>query len=46
MLFRSYNFTASAEESNNENVLVFHNGDIAGQYEDEFERVWQKAGGP
>lgn len=41
----SYNFTHAAETSNDENVLIIHNADIAAQYEAEFERVWKQAGG-
>ena len=41
----SYNFTAAANDSNDENVLIIHNADIAGQYYQEFLKVWQKAGG-
>jgi phosphatidylserine/phosphatidylglycerophosphate/cardiolipin synthase-like enzyme len=36
----SYNFTASAENSNDENVLVIHNAQIAAQYLAEFQRVF------
>ena len=39
----SYNFSNSAENINDENVLVFHDARIAGQFETEFERVF--AGG-
>lgn len=41
----SYNFSASAEERNNENVLIIHDPTIAAQYLQEFQKVWQKAGG-
>jgi len=41
----SYNFSKAAEESNNENVLILHNPEIAAQYTQEFFKVWQKAGG-
>jgi len=40
----SYNFSRSAEERNDENILVIHNADIATQYLAEFERVFAKAG--
>jgi phosphatidylserine/phosphatidylglycerophosphate/cardiolipin synthase-like enzyme len=40
----SYNFTAAAENSNDENLLILHNADIAGAYGQEFERVWGLAG--
>ncbi|MBI3739341.1 MAG: DUF1669 domain-containing protein, partial [Chloroflexi bacterium] len=39
----SYNFTASAENSNDENVIVIHNADIAAQYMAEFQRVYSVA---
>ena len=39
----SYNFSASAAESNDENVLIIHSPEIAAQYMSEFRRVYQKA---
>lgn len=36
----SYNFSRSAEERNDENVLIIRDADIAGQFMQEFERVW------
>ncbi len=39
----SYNFTASAENTNDENVIVIHNADIAAQYMAEFQRVYSVA---
>ncbi len=39
----SYNFSASAAKSNDENVLVVHSSEIAAQYMSEFRRVYQKA---
>jgi phosphatidylserine/phosphatidylglycerophosphate/cardiolipin synthase-like enzyme len=36
----SYNFSANAEKRNDENTLVIHNPDIAGQFMVEFERVF------
>ncbi len=39
----SYNFTASAEQSNDENLIVINNPDIAAQYIKEFERVYAVA---
>lgn len=36
----SYNFTRSAEEYNDENVLIVHDVDVASQYQQEFERIW------
>ncbi len=37
----SYNFSASAEEQNDENTLIVHDPALAEQYLDEFWRVWQ-----
>ncbi len=39
----SYNFTASAEKSNDENLLVIYSPEIAGEYLQEFERVYGAA---
>ncbi len=39
----SYNFSASAENSNDENTLVIFNSKIAAQFEDEFARVFAQA---
>ena len=39
----SYNFTLSAERTNDENVLIFHNTQIAAQYLTEFQRVLTEA---
>lgn len=36
----SYNFSRSAEESNDENVLIIHSPDLAAIYAQEFERIW------
>jgi phosphatidylserine/phosphatidylglycerophosphate/cardiolipin synthase-like enzyme len=36
----SFNFTKSADQENDDNVLVIHNADLAKQYLQEFERVW------
>jgi phosphatidylserine/phosphatidylglycerophosphate/cardiolipin synthase-like enzyme len=38
----SYNFTASAAERNDENVLVFHNPEIALLFFNEFIRIFEK----
>ena len=35
----SYNFSRSAEEKNDENVLIIHNADVAAQFMAEFDRV-------
>jgi phosphatidylserine/phosphatidylglycerophosphate/cardiolipin synthase-like enzyme len=39
----SYNFSASAEETNDENVIVIYNPDIAAEYLREFQRVYAVA---
>jgi phosphatidylserine/phosphatidylglycerophosphate/cardiolipin synthase-like enzyme len=39
----SYNFTASAETTNDENLIVIYNSDIAAQYQQEFKRVYAQA---
>lgn len=39
----SYNFSASAENTNDENVIVIYNPDIAAQYLQEFQRVYASA---
>ena len=39
----SYNFSASAEENNDENTVVFHNAHIATKYLEEFEKIFMQA---
>jgi phosphatidylserine/phosphatidylglycerophosphate/cardiolipin synthase-like enzyme len=39
----SYNFSASAEERNDENTLIFHDPAIASLYLDEFNRIYAEA---
>ncbi len=39
----SYNFSSSAEERNDENILVIYNSDIAHEFLKEFERVYAQA---
>jgi phosphatidylserine/phosphatidylglycerophosphate/cardiolipin synthase-like enzyme len=39
----SYNFSRSAEIRNDENLVVFHNEQIADFYMEEFQRVYQQA---
>ncbi|HOT90317.1 MAG TPA: phospholipase D-like domain-containing protein [Anaerolineae bacterium] len=39
----SYNFSSSAAEQNDENVLILHSAEIAGEYTAEFERVYAQA---
>jgi phosphatidylserine/phosphatidylglycerophosphate/cardiolipin synthase-like enzyme len=39
----SFNFSNSAATSNDENVLIIHNADIAQAYLEEFDRLWAEA---
>ncbi len=39
----SYNFTASSETTNDENLLILHSPEIAAQYLEEFRRVYAAA---
>ncbi len=39
----SFNFSESAANSNDENVLIIHNTDIANAYLEEFNRRWAEA---
>jgi phosphatidylserine/phosphatidylglycerophosphate/cardiolipin synthase-like enzyme len=39
----SYNFSQSAEERNDENILIVYNAAIAQEFIKEFERVWAQA---
>ena len=41
--FGSYNFSQSAEERNDENIIIVYNETIAGQFLKEFDRVWRVA---
>ncbi len=42
-IFGSYNFSASANDSNDENVVIVNDPDFAGYYIEEFEHVWNEA---
>jgi mitochondrial cardiolipin hydrolase len=44
VLTGSYNWTLASEEQNHENVMIVHDGGLAGLYADEFEALWQMAG--
>jgi phosphatidylserine/phosphatidylglycerophosphate/cardiolipin synthase-like enzyme len=39
----SYNFTTSAEEKNDENILIIYNADIAALYLQHFQRIYTQA---
>jgi phosphatidylserine/phosphatidylglycerophosphate/cardiolipin synthase-like enzyme len=41
--FGSYNFSKSAEENNDENLIIVHSEPIAQQFIEEFYRVWNQA---
>lgn len=41
----SFNYTAAAEKKNAENVLVLHDPEFAGQYEREWQRLWDESEG-
>jgi phosphatidylserine/phosphatidylglycerophosphate/cardiolipin synthase-like enzyme len=43
VIFGSYNFTASAETKNDENLIVIYNEEIAAQFMAEFHRVYEQA---
>jgi phosphatidylserine/phosphatidylglycerophosphate/cardiolipin synthase-like enzyme len=42
----SLNFSTSAEESNDENVIILDNPEIAALYMQEFDRIWSQAVDP
>jgi phosphatidylserine/phosphatidylglycerophosphate/cardiolipin synthase-like enzyme len=42
----SYNFTNSAEQSNDENLVIIADKELAAQYLDEFDRIWELAQSP
>ncbi len=42
----SYNFTRRAEETNDENLLIIDDPELAGQFMEEFERVFEQARNP
>lgn len=43
VVFGSFNFTASANRSNDENLLIIHDAGFAGQFVKEFEARWAEA---
>ena len=42
----SLNYSTNAEESNDENVIIVDNPEIAALYIQEFERVWAQGSDP
>ncbi|MCB8985353.1 MAG: hypothetical protein H6659_16095 [Ardenticatenaceae bacterium] len=45
VIFGSFNFSASANDRNDENILIVHDPTFANYFVEEFETVWQEAGG-
>lgn len=43
VIFGSYNFTASADRRNDENIVVIHDAQVAQQFLAEFERIYAQA---
>jgi phosphatidylserine/phosphatidylglycerophosphate/cardiolipin synthase-like enzyme len=43
VILGSYNFTRSAEEKNDENILIFHDPALAAEFLIEFERIYESA---
>jgi phosphatidylserine/phosphatidylglycerophosphate/cardiolipin synthase-like enzyme len=39
----SYNWSAAAEERNDENLVVIRDRGVAGAFEREFERIWSQS---
>jgi phosphatidylserine/phosphatidylglycerophosphate/cardiolipin synthase-like enzyme len=39
----SFNFTVSADEANDDNILIIHNPAVAALYEQEFQRIYSEA---
>jgi phosphatidylserine/phosphatidylglycerophosphate/cardiolipin synthase-like enzyme len=39
----SYNFSASAEKTNDENTMIIHNAEITALYYQDFQRIYQRA---
>ena len=43
MITGSFNFSRSAAESNDENIVIIRNAGVAGLYLEEWRRVWESA---
>lgn len=43
VIFGSYNFSGSAEERNDENLLIIHSAELAAEFEAEFQSILEKA---
>ncbi|MCA9936925.1 MAG: hypothetical protein KC415_23480, partial [Anaerolineales bacterium] len=46
VVFGSYNFTANANDSNDENVVIVHDPTFASYFVEEFQAVWDEAKNP
>jgi phospholipase D len=45
VLTGSFNWTTTAENNNNENLIVIHSVGIASRYESEFQKIWSQSQG-
>jgi phospholipase D len=45
VLTGSFNWTDTAENNNNENLIVISSADIASRYDSEFQRIWSQSQG-
>jgi len=45
VLTGSFNWTGTAEDNNNENLIVIHSAEVASRYESEFQRIWNQSQG-
>jgi phospholipase D len=45
VLTGSFNWTTTAENNNNENLIVIHSVDIALRYDSEFQKIWSQSQG-
>jgi phosphatidylserine/phosphatidylglycerophosphate/cardiolipin synthase-like enzyme len=45
VLTGSFNWTTTAENNNNENLIVIHSVDVAARYESEFQKIWGQSQG-
>jgi phospholipase D len=45
VLTGSFNWTDTADNSNNENLIVIHSVEVASRYESEFQKIWNQSQG-
>jgi phosphatidylserine/phosphatidylglycerophosphate/cardiolipin synthase-like enzyme len=45
VLTGSFNWTGTAENNNNENLIMIHSVEVAARYESEFQRIWGQSQG-